>query len=71
MLSFYFVKCMADLLTLQNKALERGAPSTPPIFDNSCGGEVAGRRRRSRTPCWDASIAPLLNLDFKRLLWEL
>ena len=31
---------MADLETLQNKALERGASSTPSIFDRSCGGEV-------------------------------
>ncbi len=70
-LSYYFVRCMADLRTLQNKALERGASFLVYGGDRLCQGEVEGRLLPSRTPCWAASIAPLLNLDFKQLLWEL
>ena len=61
-LSDYFVKCMADLRALQNKALERGASFLVYGGDRLCQGEVEGRLLPSRTPCWDASIAPLLNL---------
>ena len=65
---------MADLRTLQNEALERGASFLVYGVDRLCQGEVEGRLLPSRTPCWDTSmtsIAPLLNLDFKWLLWEL
>ena len=39
--------------------------------DRLCQGEVEGRLLPSRTPCWAASIAPVLNPDFKQLLREL
>ena len=70
-LSYFFVKCMADLRTLQNEALERGASFLVYGVDRLGQGEVEGRLLPSRTPCWNTSIAPLLNLDFKWLLWEL
>jgi len=58
---------MADLRTLQNEALERGASFLVYGVDRLCQGEVEGRLLPSRTPCWDASIAPLLNLDFSEV----
>ena len=70
-LSCYFVRCMADTRTLQNKALERGASFLVYGGDHLCQGEVEGRLLPSRTPCWAASIAPVLNPDFKQLLREL
>ena len=65
---------MADLQTLQNKALERGASCVVYGGDHLCQGEVEGRLLPSRSPCWAASTASamqVLKSDFKQLLREL